>query len=114
MEIAKLLAESNAMRFLVALEQAQTGPLKFRVEDSLDFAARIGGQRPESETDERAQNAAAIQGTVNRAAPVAIGFEIPYAKVGDAEVNPDSARALGRDIAAALVEYGKETQETSR
>ena len=66
------------------------------------------GQRPESETDEQAQNAAAVQGQVNRAAPVAIGFEIPYAKAGDAEVNPVSARALGQDIARALAAYAKE------
>jgi hypothetical protein len=105
-DIAKMLAESNAMRFLVAMEKVQAGPLKFRVQDSLDFAARIGGQRPDSELDERRQNAAA-QGAVDRAAPVSIGFEIPYALVGDAEVNPVSARLLGLDIAAALVSYLK-------
>jgi arylsulfatase A-like enzyme len=97
-EIAALLAKSGALRFLRTVEKVQTGTLKFRVKDSLDFAARIRGGRPEAGDDERRQNAAA---------PVSIGFEIPYALVGEVPVTPETARAFGGDIALALVTYLK-------
>jgi hypothetical protein len=107
-EIATILAKSDTMRFLQAVEQTQTGPLRFRVQASLEFAARIAGVHPESETDEREQNAASENlTTASQATPVSIGFEIPYARVGEIEVNPASARAFGYDIARALAGYLK-------
>ena len=36
---------------------------------------------------------------------LAAGMEIPYANASGAEVNPDSARAFGRDIARAIRKY---------
>lgn len=101
-EIANIFAGSNAMRFLQAVESEQTGPLKFCVRDSLEFAARIAGEKPGKRADGRGRGAGASAGTVDAAGPVSIGFEIPYARVGEAEVNTASARAFGNDIAKAL------------
>lgn len=107
-EIAALLAKSGALRFLEMLERMQTGPLLFQVKDSLDFAARIRVARPDSEEAERRQNAdtpARAEGSA--AAPVTIGFEIPYALVGETPVTPATARVFGHDIARALAAYLK-------
>jgi hypothetical protein len=104
-EIAAILAPSGPLRFLRTVEKAQAGPLKFRVNDSLDFAAHVRLARPDTEADERQQKADAPPDD----APISIGFEIPYALVGDTPVTPDSARAFGRDIAVALVAYLKST-----
>jgi hypothetical protein len=100
-EIARALANSGPLRFLQTLERLQTGPLRFAVKDSLDFAARIRLARPDTEEAERRQRADA------RDASISIGFEIPYALVGDKPVTPETARAFGRDIAAALASHFK-------
>lgn len=102
-EIARALANSGELRFLQTLERVQSGPLRFAVKDSLDFAARIRLARPDTEADERRQKADAPA----RDASISIGFEIPYALVGDTPVSPETARAFGRDIAAALAAHFK-------
>jgi hypothetical protein len=114
-EIAAILANSDAMRFLKALEEVQTGPLRFRVQDSLDFAARIARVRPDSEVEERQQNVAAASRPAGaRAGPISVGFEIPYALVGETEVTPVSAGAFGHDIARALAAYLKASHGLAR
>jgi hypothetical protein len=107
-EIAAILASSGALRFLQTVEKVQTGPLKCRVKDSLDFAARIRLANPASEAAERGQKADTLAPAAsNPSAPISIGFEIPYALVGEVPVTPESARAFGGDIAKAVVAYLK-------
>ena len=51
-----------------------------------------------------------VAGTIAMlAAPASL--ETPYAAVGEATVTPDTARALGRDVAAAIRRYLTEHQE---
>lgn len=92
--------------FLETLEAVQQGPLKFRLQDSVDFAARMAAKSKTAE-GEKSSGKAQDSMSGNRDAAVNAGFEIPYALVGDVPVTPDSARAFGHDIARAVVAYLK-------
>ncbi len=91
-------------KFLETLEAVQRGPMKFRLQDSVDFAARMAAKSKTAE-GEGATPGDKVPGTMagSRDGEVNAGFEIPYALVGDVPVTPDSARAFGHDIARALV-----------
>lgn len=101
-------ARAPERKFLETLEAVQRGPLKFRVQDSVDFAAQMAG-KPETAMGQGQTPGDKAQGTMagTRDGAVNAGFEIPYALVGDVPVTPDSARAFGRDIARALVAHLK-------
>lgn len=93
--------QTAARRFLDLLERTRRGPLPFRVQDSLDFAAKKAAEPG------AAKNRGGEPPAEGAAAPAKPGsfrctFELPYALAGDVEVNADSARAFGRDIARAL------------
>jgi hypothetical protein len=75
--------------FLETLEKVQRGPLQFRVQDSVEFAARMA-----DETVKKTNNT-----------QINIGLEIPYALAREKPVTPESARAFGRDLTRALVFY---------
>jgi hypothetical protein len=99
---------SEALRFLQVLERVQTGPLPFRVADSLDFAARKAATAVSSGPKERlhpeSEPAPEPRARLSPV-PITVGFEVPYAVVGQTEVTPASARALGSDLAQALRVY---------
>lgn len=97
-------ARAPERKFLETLEAVQRGPLKFRLQDSVDFAARMAGK---SETAVGQGETPGDKAPGTRDGAVNAGFEVPYALVGDVPVTPDSARAFGRDIARALVAYLK-------
>lgn len=92
-----------ARRFLDTLERVQRGPLPFRVQDSIAFAERMAKKRAEMPGTTAATRSDRREDTPSPR--ITVGFEIPYAQVHGVEVNAASARALGRDLAAALAEY---------
>ena len=98
-------SRAQARTFLSTLEQVQRGSLKFRVQDSIDFAARMAAAK--GETAPAGLQSADTEKPSRKSGrtPITIGFEIPYAMVRGVEVNPASARAFGRDIAVALSVY---------
>jgi hypothetical protein len=90
-------------RFLDTLEAVQTGPLAFRTQDSVQFAAKMARKPETAVTYGDGEPAAPASGTQRHT--LHAGFEIPYALVGDVPVTPESARAFGRDLARALAVY---------
>ncbi|MCE9563954.1 MAG: hypothetical protein K8U57_18080 [Planctomycetes bacterium] len=92
--------------FAKVLERVQAGPIKFRARDCLEFGTawntknNITQGRPSSNWATEAFPDAQLVTTI----------EIAYADALGQEVNADSARALGRDLAASLAEVltGKE------
>jgi hypothetical protein len=84
-------------KFLETLEKVQRGPLPFRVQDSVEFAAKMAGK--DATAYEPPATPAAKEPDDAR---IAIGLEIPYALVGKTEVTANSARAFGHDLARAL------------
>jgi arylsulfatase A-like enzyme len=106
--IAARTRRSEAPHFLQVLERVQTGPLPCRVVDSLEFAVRKATVPEVAGLAERLQNEkgpAPDPRVRSSPVPITVGFEVPYAVVGQTEVTPDSARALGRDLARALRVY---------
>jgi hypothetical protein len=101
---------AHIRRFLDLLEQTHCGELKFAVQDSIEFAerkAREGqtvGDPPPPAAAPTAKPAAKVS---PKPGSFKCTFEIPYAQVRGVEVNPDSARAFGHDIARALCTYLK-------
>jgi hypothetical protein len=91
---------SNVLRLSTVLERAQQGPVRFDPSRNLPFgtawntAANTGPNRSFS------MWAGTLPGI-----EVATTLEIPYANAEGREVNAESARALGRDLARAIREY---------
>ncbi len=99
-------ARTPEREFLESLETVQRGPLKFRVQDSVDFAARMATKSERAEGEKSGgRDHDSTAGKCDGA--VTAGFEIPYALAGDVAVTPDTARAFGRDLAHAVVAYLK-------
>lgn len=91
---------AGQQRFGRILESCRQGPLPYGADGDLPF-----GVAWNTTSDARGgvglkKWAGGLPGVV-----LCTGFEIPYANAAGAEVNPDSARALGRDIARALSTY---------
>ena len=92
-------------QFSEILQRVQTGPLVYDPKNNLPF-----GQKWNTLAEPRscARWAALLPGVL-----VAATIEIPYANVAGAPVTPDSARALGHDLARAIRRY-LETHRTQQ
>jgi len=84
-------------RLAAILEKVQQGPLVFSAADNIPFG-KGWNNNPNARTFSRF--AAAIPGVW-----VGSTIEVPYATARGKEVNADSARRFGRDVAAALMQY---------
>lgn len=82
------------------LESVRRGPLPYRAENNLPF----GRSWNVSKSFSAGRNFAGWAGDLDRIR-LATSLEIPYANASGEEVTADSARALGRDLAVALVAY---------
>ena len=82
------------------LESIQQGPLVYRVANNLPFGQGWN-------TGPRADNlqSFSLWAKTLPGVRVASTIELPYASASGCEVNPDSARAFGRDLARALRRY---------
>ena len=87
-------------RFGEILEALRSGPLPYHASDNLPFGVswNTGKNRQQGK---HSIGWASEQPGIR----LATGIEIPYAIASGAEVNASSARALGRDLAAALRAY---------
>jgi len=85
--------------FLEALEATQRGPLVFRTADSIRFTTWDG--KPSGPP------AATFSSWIQSVPGVRFGsvIELPYANAGGREVNQNTARAFGHDLARALYLY---------
>jgi hypothetical protein len=86
--------------FAKVLEKVQTGSIQFRSRDCLAF----GSAWNTNANFAQGQNSSGWAREHYRNAKLVTTVEIAYADALDKEVNADSARALGRDMAAALAE----------
>jgi len=87
--------------FLQILEQSQSGALDFRLADSEEFTTWDGQpHRPDPEHRSLGAWAQTLPGVHFTAA-----IEIPYANARGREVNQESARAFGADLAGAFRLY---------
>ncbi|MCL5270982.1 MAG: hypothetical protein M1457_10650 [bacterium] len=86
--------------YLEILERAGQGPLRFNLEDSRRFNGWDGSGKEGASPNQFSTWVRTVPG-------VRIGtvIELPYASAGGREVNQDTARAFGRDLARALHEY---------
>ena len=91
----------NETAFAAVLERAQRGPIRFRAQDCLPFGVawnKDGNFR-------QGRSCTAWAREAFPAARLVASMEIAYADALGVEVNAASARALGRDLAQALLEY---------
>jgi hypothetical protein len=95
----------NVNRFSEALQASISGPLPFDPANNLPF-----GQSWNNEADSLPQRSTGWAKTLP-GMRVASLIEIPYANAGGAEVNAESARFFGRDLAAALRRYLEHTDD---
>lgn len=93
-------AWENQQGFAKVLEKVQTGSIKFRSRDCLEYGT---AWNTKANFVQGQSNSGWARETFSKARLVTT-VEIAYADALGQEVNADSARALGRDIAAALAE----------
>ena len=96
---------SFAMPYKI-LEAVQRGPLAFRLSDSQEFTTWGGGDRVGPIPGAPATWVRMLPGV-----QVGSVLEMPYASAAADEVNQDSARAFGHDLARALHVYLNEGTE---
>jgi len=94
---------AQQQRFGQILEKAQTGPLVYRAADNLPF-----GQKWNTTANFKGGFSASSWSTTLPGVKLATSFELPYANANGKEVNAESARAFGRDLAKALRRYLEE------
>lgn len=87
-------------RFGEMLEQVQTGPLVYRVTNNLPF-----GQGWNSANNYKAGTSGSRWAAGLPGVQLATTIELPYANASGNEVNADTAREFGRDLARAIREY---------
>lgn len=92
-------------RYLAVLERVQTGPLVFKLEDSQRFTTWDGSEKPKPSPMSFSKWARTFAG-----AKLSSAIEIPYANAGGKEVNQETSRAFGRDLAKALCVYLQERE----
>ncbi|MBN2449276.1 MAG: peptidase M14 [Lentisphaeria bacterium] len=97
-------AWAEQQRLAAILETVQSGALAYRSQDNLPFGQGWNTTR----------NYAEGRSSVRWAAeellpPLATTFEVPYASANGQEVNGESARAFGTDVARALAGYLRQT-----
>ncbi len=88
-------------RFAAVLEQTQQGPLRFRAKDCLPFGTAWN-------TNANTRQGKSFGNWAREAFPDArlvASLELAYADALGDEVNADTARAFGRDLARALAKY---------
>jgi len=91
---------AQQQRFGKILEQTKKGPLPYRAEDNLPFGKAWNKGSNYSKGRSFSRWAGGLP-----AVRLAASFEVPYANARGAEVNANSARAFGRDLARALGRY---------
>jgi hypothetical protein len=91
---------ARASRFAEVLESARTGPLPCHASDNLPF-----GQGWNTETNQGGGKSFGRWASELSGIDFATTIEIAYANASGAAVAPDSARAFGRDLAAAIRRY---------
>jgi len=82
------------------LERVQRGPLLYRTTNNLAFGQGWNVPKNFSAGPSISRWAAEIPGV-----KLGTAIEFPYASVGDQEINIDTARAFGHDLARAIREY---------
>jgi hypothetical protein len=82
------------------LETVQRGPLTYRVEDNLPYGVDWNVASDSSTGKSSSSWASELAGI-----RLVAGIEFPYATARGTEVNPESSRAFGRDLARALRTY---------
>jgi len=87
-------------RFSEILEGARKGPLPYRAADNIPFGTSWNTAASFKAGTTGARWAASIPGV-----DLAATFELPYANANGSEVNAESARAFGHDLAAAIRNY---------
>jgi hypothetical protein len=87
-------------RFGELLETVRRGPLPYRASDNLPFGQAWNTQENYGKEVSSSQWFGGLSGV-----KLAATFELPYAEAGGAVVTPESARALGADLARALKAY---------
>ena len=92
--------EFSAERFGEILERVQSGPLVYRTTNNLAFGTSWNTAKNFTAGPSVASWAGGLPGV-----KLGTTIEFPYASVGDAEVNADTARLFGRDLARAIREY---------
>lgn len=88
------------------LERHGKGPLPYHVADNIPFGTSWNTADNYKAGTNGARWAAKIKGV-----EVAATFELPYANAKGGEVNAESARAFGEDLATAIMEYLKGKEE---
>lgn len=87
-------------RFSETLERMRKGPLPYLAADNIPFGTSWNTASSFTAGTTGARWAASIPGN-----DLAATFELPYANAKGAEVNAESARAFGRDLATAIREH---------
>jgi hypothetical protein len=96
----------RALVFLETLEEVQAGPLRFSLADSQRFTTWDGGPAKPAIPGVKPRTFSSWVRTVP-GVKVGVVVELPYANAAGGEVNQDSARAFGRDLARALHIYAR-------
>jgi hypothetical protein len=87
-------------RFGEILERVQTGPLNYRASNNLPF-----GQQWNTAANYKAGRTGARWAASLPGVKLASTIELPYANASGQEVNAETARAFGRDLARAIRQY---------
>ncbi len=82
------------------LQKVAKGPLPYRASDNLAYGKEWNTGNNYGQGKSSMRWAGELPGM-----KLAVSFEIPYANASGKEVNPESARAFGADLARALAEY---------
>ena len=99
-------AWARAEAFAATLERVARGPLPYRAMDNLPFGVDWNTEAtpaPSGEYRDASDWMAALPGVW-----FGVTIELPYANALGAEVNAESARAFGRDLAAAIRQHLEE------
>ena len=97
---------ARAEAFAATLERVARGPLPYRAMDNLPFGVDWNTEAtpaPSGEYRDASDWMAALPGVW-----FGVTIELPYANALGAEVNAESARAFGRDLAAAIRQHLEE------
>lgn len=91
---------AQQQKFGKMLEEVHRGPLPYRAADDLPFGQKWNTAKNYTAGVSFGRWSEGVPGVC-----LATTFEIPYANASGAEVNADSARAFGKDLALALRRY---------
>jgi hypothetical protein len=97
---------AEQQRFGSILEEVRDGPLPYRADDNLPFGTAWNKGTNYSKGTSCSRWAGGLSSV-----KLAASFELPYANARGAEVNADTARAFGKDLARALCRYLRSADE---